>query len=177
MTDSNSQHEFSKLFGDCERELLGYLLAMVPRHTDALDLLQETAAALWEKFDQYDRSRPFVAWARSFAHLQVHKYRERSRYRGWMLRPFDDHLLDALASQFERHDDVLQLRAEALVECLKKLTAIEHDLLHNRYWKEMKLSEVAISAGVSSDQLYRRLQAIRQQLQRCIDQQLADSRA
>ncbi len=177
MSGSSKQDEFMNLFRQCERPLLAYLLTMVPRHADAMDLLQETAAALWNKFDQYDRSLPFVAWARKFAHMQVHKHREQERYRDWMLAPFNDRLIELLAIEVEGHTGVVELRTEALVECLKELTQAEHDLLHERYWKQTNLRKLAAERGASEQQLYRRLFATRRLLHACIDRRMAEKGA
>ena len=64
---SHSQQQFIRLFLQSERELVRYVMVFVPNVADARDVIQETAAALWQKFDQYDPQKPFVAWACRFA--------------------------------------------------------------------------------------------------------------
>ncbi len=44
-----------------------YVAALVPNVADAEDIVQQTALALWEKFDAYDPSQPFTPWAWRFA--------------------------------------------------------------------------------------------------------------
>ena len=39
--------------------------------------MQQTALRLWEKFEQYDCDRPFVAWAIGFAYHEVLSWRQR----------------------------------------------------------------------------------------------------
>ena len=46
--------EFIRLFLEAERKLLRYVMVLVPNITDARDIVQEAAVALWEKIDQYD---------------------------------------------------------------------------------------------------------------------------
>lgn len=70
MEGSDSTHDrgqFLRLFLAAERDLFRYLSAILPHPQDARDVLQETALALWEEFDGYDVTRPFLPWAIGFA--------------------------------------------------------------------------------------------------------------
>ena len=46
-----AQQQFLSLFLRSEREIFRYVAALVPILTDAEDILEQTALALWEKFD------------------------------------------------------------------------------------------------------------------------------
>jgi hypothetical protein len=48
-----SQQQFLSLFLRSEREIFRYVAALVPNVADAEDIVQQTAVALWEKFDAY----------------------------------------------------------------------------------------------------------------------------
>ena len=61
------QQEFLRVFLANKREILRYVVALVPSLGDAQEIVQQTAVALCEKFDDYDRSRPFAPWACRFA--------------------------------------------------------------------------------------------------------------
>src|SRR5678816_4304895 len=66
--DKNAaQQRFLSLFLRSEREIFRYVAALVPNMADAEDIVQQTALALWEKFDSYDPSQPFTPWACRFA--------------------------------------------------------------------------------------------------------------
>lgn len=62
-----SQQEFLRVFLANEREILRYVVALVPNLGDAQEIIQQTAVFLWEKFDEYDAERPFAPWACRFA--------------------------------------------------------------------------------------------------------------
>src|SRR6059058_2486386 len=62
-----AQQRFLSLFLRSEREIFRYVAALVPNAADAEDIVQQTALALWEKFDAYDPSQPFTPWACRFA--------------------------------------------------------------------------------------------------------------
>src|ERR1051326_7370214 len=74
---SAAQQRFLSLFLRSEREIFRYVAALVPNATDAEDIVQQTAMALWEKFDAYDPALPFTPWACRFALNKTHQWIER----------------------------------------------------------------------------------------------------
>lgn len=168
------KEEFVKLFEECQHDLLRYILGCIPSYSDALDVLQETAAALWQKFAEYDRSKPFSPWARKFAHIQVLKfslYRQRAKRQ---FAAFSQQTATAITEEYDEHAEVLEARNNALSNCIDKLSSAEQNLLRRRYFEGVNLRQVAAQEGCNEDQLYRRLQRIRLALLRCIDQTLAE---
>lgn len=53
-----AQQQFLSLFLRSEREVFRYVSVLVPNVADAEDIVQQTALALWEKFDTYDPEPP-----------------------------------------------------------------------------------------------------------------------
>ena len=74
---SAAQQRFLSLFLRSEQEIFRYVAALVPNATDAEDIVQQTALALWEKFDAYDPTLPFTPWACRFALNKAHQWIER----------------------------------------------------------------------------------------------------
>src|SRR5512147_908276 len=74
---SAAQQRFLSLFLRSEREIFRYVAALVPSVADAEDIVQQTALALWEKFDAYDPSQPFTPWACRFALNKTRQWTER----------------------------------------------------------------------------------------------------
>jgi RNA polymerase sigma-70 factor (ECF subfamily) len=170
---SESQTEFARLFEACQHDLLRYILGCIPSHSDALDILQETATALWLKFADFDPTQPFGPWARKFAHIQVLKfclYRKRAKAQFAM---FSESTVTALDREFTEHEQVLAARNDALAGCIEKLSTADRMLLRQRYVESATLRQVAADQGVGEDQLYRRLHRIRKGLMKCVDHSLA----
>ena len=167
------EQQFARLFRECQRDLLRYILGCVPRHNDALDILQETASALWEKFGEYDPHQPFGPWARKFAHLQILKFCLYRRREKQNLTAYSEETQNSLAHEYEQHADVLEMRTHALQNCLTELGEPDRELLKQRYEQPTSLREVAQRSGKNEDQLYRRLNRIRKALMRCINLRLA----
>jgi len=76
MADRDAE-QFVRLLARHDREVYRYVLTLLPDRTEADDVLQETAAALWEKFGEYDPDKPFYPWACRFAFFEVLKHRRR----------------------------------------------------------------------------------------------------
>src|SRR5512136_994157 len=72
-----AQQQFLSLFLRSEREVFRYVAALVPNVMDAEDIVQQTALALWEKFDAYDPAQPFTPWACRFALNKARQWIER----------------------------------------------------------------------------------------------------
>src|SRR5438067_10799829 len=65
--ENAAQQRFLSLFLRSEREIFRYVAVLVPNVADVEDIVQQTAIALWEKFDAYEPNRPFTPWACRFA--------------------------------------------------------------------------------------------------------------
>jgi RNA polymerase sigma-70 factor (ECF subfamily) len=70
---------FLKLLMSNEVRIFSYILRLVPNLADAEDIMQETAGIMWRKFDQFQRTTNFVAWAVEIAHYRILDYRRRER--------------------------------------------------------------------------------------------------
>lgn len=79
-----SHQEFIRLFLDSERELLRYVMVLVPNVADARDVVQEAGIALWEKIELYDRNKPFVPWACRFALNEARMFLRKQGRQGLM---------------------------------------------------------------------------------------------
>src|SRR5262245_34784997 len=110
---------FVRLFAAGQREVLRYILALVPDIDDAHEVLQETAVDLWKKFDRYDPECPFIPWACRFAHFRVLKFREQKTRRGRFLSL---EAIDRLTVERWEEDEALEGRRRALAACLRQLS-------------------------------------------------------
>ncbi len=133
--------------------------------------MQETAVALWKRFDQYDPSFPFVPWGCRFALRHVMKHREQKARSGRCLSLSVD-LIERLGARRIEEDDLLEDRRRALSICLKQLNAAERLLVENRYERETTMAQMAALTGQDVSYLYRALDRVRRRLQECINRRL-----
>ena len=165
----SSRENLVLLLSQHQESLFRYIYCLVPIEADARDIQQETSLALYRKWEQFDTSRPFLAWAFRFAYLQVLKHREKSARSPLT---FDPDVLDLLAGEHERVADQLDRRLRLLDGCLQKLPASEKDLVTSRYARRESAEILMDRLHLSRRTLFRRLELLRQRLHDCVTRQL-----
>ena len=166
-----AQEEFLRVFLASEREIYRYVAALVPPTADAQEIVQQTAVVLWEKFDQYDASRPFAPWACRFA-LNVTRQWLARRQRWKAL--LDGGLAEELALRREQLRPEFDARLVHLDHCLQKLPEKQRALVDGYYFRQHSVATLAGHAQRTVDAVYKALQRIRRQLRDCIERSLRE---
>ena len=161
-----AQQRFLSLFLRSEREVFRYVAAMVPNVADAEDIVQQTALALWEKFDAYDPAQPFTPWACRFALNKARQWIER-RQRWQAL------LAEGLAEELARRRDELRPELERrlvhLEGCLGKLPEEQRVLVEGYYYRRQGIETLAGESKRTVEATYKMLQRVRHALQGCVE--------
>jgi RNA polymerase sigma-70 factor (ECF subfamily) len=160
---------FVRLFVDGQREILRYILALVPDIDDAHDILQETAVDLWRKFDQYDPACPFAPWACRFAIRRVLKHCEQRVRRNKCLSL---ETLSQIADERMEKEGILEDRRRALEMCLERLSDADRLVVEQRYSRQMSVAKIAGLTGQNTSTLYKALERIRRRLFECVNRRL-----
>jgi RNA polymerase sigma-70 factor (ECF subfamily) len=163
---SAAQQRFLSLFLRSEREVFRYVAALVPNVTDAEDIVQQTALALWEKFNAYDSTQPFTPWACRFALNKTRQWIER-RQRWQAL--LDNGLAEELAQRRQELQPEFERRLRHLDDCLGKLPPGQRLLVEAYYYERSDIESVAGRSGRTVAATYKMLQRIRQALQLCVE--------
>jgi RNA polymerase sigma-70 factor (ECF subfamily) len=169
-----SDHErFMRLFLEHEPEILRSVMVFVPQRSDARDILQDTAVALWQHFPEYDPTRPFINWAVGFARIHVRRYfRECQRQ-----SRLSEKALEALLTVSDERAALMELRARALHECLKEIPGGQRGIVEDYYFKGLAVESIATATRRSSEATYKILQRVRRLLSDCVQLKLAASQA
>lgn len=157
-------------FARHENDLFRYVLTLLPSWNDAQDVMQETAAALWQKFNDYDPDRPFLPWACQFAYHQVLNFRSRQKTRR---RMFSNVVVESLAIEWPEHSKAISTQREALDACLGKLREADRVLIQQRYSAQADIADLATQTGQTPNALYKSLQRIRRMLLECVTRTLS----
>jgi RNA polymerase sigma-70 factor (ECF subfamily) len=160
---------FVRLFVDEQREVLRYILALVPDIDDAHEILQETAVDLWRKFERYDASYPFAPWACRFAFRRVLKYREQQARR---VKCLSLESLSQIAAERSEKEGILEDRRRALEVCLRQLGEADRLVVEHRYSQQMSVAAIAGITGRNTSTLYKALERIRRRLFECVNRRL-----
>ena len=161
-----AQQRFLSLFLRSEREVFRYVAAMVPNVADAEDIVQQTALALWEKFDAYDPNQPFTPWACRFALNKTKQWLER-RQRWHIL--LEGGLAEELARRREELRPELETQLKYLEGCLGELPGTQRTLVEGYYYRREGVEKLAENSGRTVAATYKTLQRVRQALQSCIE--------
>ena len=151
--------------------MFGYLYSLLRNSADAEDAFQEVSRICWEKFDQYDPSMEFRAWACRIAYFKALKIFEHRKKQGDFC---SEQFFETIASKAFEVADRLTERSTALKACMKQLPEKDRNLLKQRYVFDVSAQELAEGLGRSVHAIYRSLRRIHQMLERCIKRSLAE---
>jgi RNA polymerase sigma-70 factor, ECF subfamily len=160
---------FHQLLTGAQSSIYAFICSLLGGTGDAADVLQETNLVLWEKSEEFDRSRRFLPWALQFAYLQVLAYRKRLQ-RDRLL--FDDELLGALATEFTENIRDVDSRIAALSQCMEKLEQPQRKLIQQFYEDGRSLAVIGEALGRNSAAVAAALYRIRGSLASCVDRVL-----
>ena len=161
-----AQQRFLSLFLRSEREIFRYVSALVPNLTDAEDIVQQAAIALWEKFDTYDPTQPFTPWACRFALNKARQWIDRRQR--WQIL-LQHGLAEELAQRRQELEPEFERRLKHLEACLEKLPSGQRSLVQGYYYARTDVDTLAQRSGGSVAATYKMLQRVREALKLCVE--------
>lgn len=161
---------FMRLLSENQRRIALYVLSLVPRWSEAEEVIQETNLVLWREFSKFQPGTNFPAWACTVAFHQVLAWRKRrSRQRVC----FSDAFLEAVAEESASAGEQLDARWRHLAHCLEKLPEQRRELVRLRYREECTIEELADRTGRTVAAIYRALSRARRMLFDCVNRSVA----
>ena len=167
----NASARFISEFARCQRQLHAFICSVVWNLAEADDVLQETNLVLWQKAEQYDDSRDFLAWAMRFAQLQAMAWVKRRNRLPLLIEPG---LLELLASEALAESLECEAQRVALSACIEKLPADHRALIASRYEPDASVNEMAAARHTSPKALSEMLRRIRRALLACVMKTLSE---
>lgn len=159
----NDRHDrFLRLYVEHEEALRGFVRSLVPTLEDAREVMQQTAAVLWRKFDESADFRPWAFGVAKFEALAFLRDRARDRH------VFGDEVLALLEAEATEAARSSEQEEQALEQCLQKLPAAQRELVETAYAPGVRMDELARSAGRTPMALYKSLHRIRMILADCV---------
>ncbi|MBI1369426.1 MAG: sigma-70 family RNA polymerase sigma factor [Planctomycetes bacterium] len=168
---SNEQHNaFARLFVSSQHRVYGYIASLLPQADDAEEVFQQTSLILWQKWEAFDLSRDFVAWACGIAHFEVMNFLRRRRPGRVYL---SESVMEKLSSDRLADGHEPDRRGEALSACLAKLSDDQRQLIERCYIRSNTINAVAQEMGRTANAVYIALRRIRGLLLECIRRQMS----
>jgi RNA polymerase sigma-70 factor (ECF subfamily) len=162
--------QFAALWTAAQPMIAAFIRTLVPDYQQADEVLQRVAVTLVRKFDRYDPSRPFTAWAVGVAKYEVLYYR---RERATDKHLFGDEIVDQIACRYELLAEEVDPVREALRHCLDQLKGRSRRVIELRYRRGMKSNAIAQEMALSSGAVRMLLCRVREVLRRCIERRVA----
>ena len=169
--EPDAHERFMRLFLAHEPQILRAVMVFVPQRSDARDIVQDTAVALWHHFADYDPARPFVNWALGYARMHVRRFFRTMERRGRLSEKAAEALLIA-AEQTPVEDEQ---RDAALRACLAEMPESGRRLIEGYYFEELTVASLGARSGKSAEAVYKSLQRLRRSLLDCMNRRLADA--
>lgn len=164
-SDDQRNKVFLRLFVANQKAVYAYILALVQNVVDAEDIMQETAALMWDRFDSFDPDSNFGAWAVTIARYKVLEYHNRKK-RDFVLMSEDlfEQISKTASTKIGRMSD----RLRALEQCLSKLNDEDRKLIEARYERGLAINKIAEHLKRPVGGMYRVMTRIHNALLRCV---------
>ena len=163
--DPKRQLEFTTRWTQAEPVVRSYAASLVGDFHQVEDVMQDVAATLLRKYDEYDASRPFVAWAIGMARYEVlHAKRAVSR----SFLSYQSDLVDLLAEAAQATEAQHDRETQALHRCLESVQGRGARVLKLRYADALKPQEIADEMGMSYGAVRTALSRLRRELEDCV---------
>jgi RNA polymerase sigma-70 factor, ECF subfamily len=161
--------QFAALWTAAHSTISALIRTLIPDYQQADEVLQRVAVTLVRKFDQYDASRSFAAWAVGVAKYEVLYYR---RERATDKHLFGDDIVEQIASRYEVLAEEADPLREALRQCLDQLQGRSKRVIDLRYRRGMKSQAIADEMSLSAGAVRMLLCRVREALRRCIERRV-----
>jgi len=169
-SEQENHNQFLRLYVNNEEALRGYVRSLVPTMEDAREVMQETAAVLWQKFSSLDSPENFRRWAFGVARFEALTFRrDKARDR----HVFSEELMALLEREAEESMSTVETESNALQSCLEKLPRAQRELVEIIYTKGERIDRLALDMGKTPMSVYKTLHRIRMMLADCIRKTLA----
>jgi RNA polymerase sigma-70 factor, ECF subfamily len=167
---SDKRAEFSERLQRSQTRIFSYIYSLVRDMDDADDVFQQTGLALWRKYDQYDPTRSFVAWACGVARFEASNFlRSRGRDRLYFSDDLNVLLIEAWEVTARENQEE---RLDALAGCIGKLRERDRELLDACYRRSIRIPQIAETWGRSPQSIHNSLKRIRTALCECVRRSL-----
>ena len=177
--DNNKQNkELAVFWAQSQPKIASYIFAQVPNFQDADDILQNVAVVTVDKFEKFDRSGSFTAWAIGIAKVLILKYYNEKRKARLML---DSDAIQIIAEVCETEqkkiNDQKEVFEKHLKACMLLLKAKWKKMLDMHYKYEFSPDRIAQQLSMTTNNVYVSLHRIRLSLKECVEKKISGSRS
>lgn len=154
------------------KRIYAFILMLVGNSSDADDIMQETAALMWEKYQQSatEDISNFAALGIRIAHFKVLEFRKKQ----YKKLQFNSELFDSVLGGAVTFEEKVDDRFEAMKKCLSKLDAKSRLLIQMRHQKGQTIKRIAEAIKMPQHTAYKCIAQIHDMLVRCVRRTLKE---
>jgi len=157
--------KFSMLWSEAETGLRTYISANIYNFADAQDILQKVALTAFQKFDAFDSTKPFRAWATGIARNEMLGYfRDRQRHPVMLDTEVAEQLSTTVEDKTNEITEQQEQQNAAIEEAVKALPKKQQLILSLRYTDGLSTEEIAQKVDMSPGTVRVTLSRIREKL-------------
>lgn len=167
--DPDDYELFLRLFARDQLRVLAYIRSLIYQPCAVDDVYQETCLELWRSFSTFRRDQDFAAWALGVTRHQVLKHwrtRDRDRH------IFSEALIDQLSATALKLGPEINLRQEAIDQCVQLLSERQRELVQLFYGENQSAATIAQRWQRSVHAVYKSLKVLRRALADCVETKL-----
>lgn len=146
-----------------------YVHSITCGHRETEDVIQDVWRITCQKIGDYDRNRPFRSWVMGITRLELLKWRQKLARSREVLAP---DVMDLLADTAEEYREEIDMRSQYLRDCLAHLPAHSKDIMQMKYFRTMKIEEIARRIKKKTAAVEMALVRVRRSLRACIEEKL-----
>jgi len=169
---SNSSEEIAWQWTASLPSVAAYVRSFTHDFHDAQDILQNVSMAVVRKYAEYDRSKPFVAWAIGIARNELLAYRRR---KGVYRQFFDDESFEKIGEAFAAVEDDVNPVLEALQKCMMQVSEKSRRLLLLRYIEDLRYEDMAKTLNCSLGSIKVAMHRLRAALRDCVERRMKNA--
>ena len=157
--------QFISLLVPNQRHIHAYILYLVPHQSDADDILQDTLAEMWNKFDDFREGTNFIAWGITIARFKILSFRQKNKNSKIL---FSDSINELVDSECRNNIDSVKFEIDILKKCMEKLPCRHKKYLLMRYEQSLTFRAIAARLGITMQAVYKSFCRIHTQLAHCV---------
>ena len=162
--NSRLTQKFLDYYVQNQKRIHGYILSVTSNWSDAEDILQDTTALMWQKFDEFQDGTSFSSWGIQIAKFKILEHRRKNKKHS----DLSDNVIDELMEHAEHRQGKYNSTQKALERCLKKLSVNDYKLVQMRYMQNNSVKDMAVQLERPVQGLYKVMARIHSSLLLCV---------
>lgn len=161
--------ELAVFWAQSQPTIAAFIHSMVPNFQDADDILQNVAVITVEKFNDFDRSRSFSAWATGIAkNLILKYYSEKGKKKTVLNADAVRRIVEVYEAESRSIHDQKDSLEKALKKCLQRLEGKWKKIVGMHYVDELSPARIAQQLSMTRNNVFVSLHRSRLALRQCV---------